>query len=93
MGQIGDIILAATDGLFDNMSDKLIVKELRKLEDEDPASLKKMARSLAEQARDLSFDPEYMSPFSREARKNGYYMRGGKPDDITIILSIVTDDG
>jgi len=91
--QIGDIILAATDGLFDNMSDKLIVKELQKLEDENPESLKKMARSLAEQARDLSFDTEYMSPFSKEARKNGYYMRGGKPDDITIILSVVTDDG
>lgn len=91
--EIGDIILAATDGLFDNMSDKLIVKELAKLKDEEYESIKEMAKSLAEQARELSNDPEYMSPFAKEARKSGYYVRGGKPDDITIILSIVTGDG
>lgn len=91
--EIGDIVLAATDGLFDNLSDKSIVKELSKLKDENYESIKKMARSLAEQARELSNDPEYMSPFAKEARKSGYYVRGGKPDDITIILSIVTGDG
>jgi len=91
--EIGDIILAATDGLFDNMSDRSILHELAKLKDNNYESIKQLARSIAEQARELSCDTEYMSPFAKEARKSGYYMRGGKPDDITIILAIVTGSG
>jgi len=91
--EIGDIVLTATDGLFDNMSDQSIVKELSKLKDDNYESIKEIAKNLAEIARELSNDPDYISPFAKEARKSGYYVRGGKPDDITIVLAIVSGDG
>ncbi|KAF3850649.1 hypothetical protein F7725_012421, partial [Dissostichus mawsoni] len=53
--QLGDIILTASDGLFDNMPDYMILQELKKL---------KTARSIAEQAHVLAYDPNYMSPFA-----------------------------
>uniref|UniRef100_H2YPQ3 Protein phosphatase n=1 Tax=Ciona savignyi TaxID=51511 RepID=H2YPQ3_CIOSA len=90
--ELGDIILTATDGLFDNMPDHAILKELSTLKDSQYESIKRTVWNLAEQARDLSYDPDYFSPFAKQARKNGYNVTGGKPDDITILLSIVTGD-
>ncbi|KAI5622603.1 protein phosphatase PTC7-like [Silurus asotus] len=76
--QLGDIILTATDGLFDNMPDYMILQELKKLK-------------AAEQAHELAYDPNYMSPFAQFACDNGLNVRGGKPDDITVLLSIVAE--
>nr|XP_018667237.1 protein phosphatase PTC7 homolog [Ciona intestinalis] len=90
--ELGDIILTATDGLFDNMPDHAILKELARLKDNQYESIKQTVWNIAEQARDLSYDPDYLSPFAKQARKNGYPVTGGKPDDITILLSIVTGD-
>ncbi len=36
--QLGDIILTATDGLFDNMPDYMILQELKKLKVSDPVA-------------------------------------------------------
>ncbi|XP_076801420.1 protein phosphatase PTC7 homolog [Clavelina lepadiformis] len=88
--ELGDIILTATDGLFDNMPDSVILKELSRLKDSKYESIKHTAWSIAEQARDLSYDPDYLSPFAKQARLNGYDVTGGKPDDITVLLSMVT---
>ncbi|XP_032803136.1 protein phosphatase PTC7 homolog [Petromyzon marinus] len=89
--QLGDIILTATDGLFDNMPDHMILQELRTLKGSDVESIGQTARSITEQARELAYDPEYMSPFARDACSNGLNLRGGKPDDITVLLSIVAE--
>lgn len=88
--ELGDIILTATDGLFDNMDDHLILRELSSMRDYKYETLKSTATKIANQAHKLSFDPEYLSPFAKQAKENGYDVTGGKPDDITVLLSLVT---
>lgn len=85
----GDLILLATDGLFDNLPESVIVKQLSKLRDHTMENMQKMANSLALQARKLAFDANYLSPFSLRARANGIDAVGGKPDDITVLLASV----
>lgn len=87
----GDIILVATDGLFDNLSTDLIEKELQQMKDRrDEAALQGLCNSLALQARHLAFDEQYMSPFAKKAQSYGIHAPGGKPDDITVLLAVVT---
>jgi protein phosphatase PTC7 len=87
----GDIILVATDGLFDNLPTQLIEKEFSHFGPEvDLNELQRVCNSLALQARRLAFDPEFVSPFAKKAISHGYRCNGGKPDDITVILSLVT---
>ncbi|XP_019646720.1 PREDICTED: protein phosphatase PTC7 homolog [Branchiostoma belcheri] len=85
----GDLIVTATDGLFDNLSDSMVLKELSKLRDHKYENIERTAQNLAEQAQELAFDPEYMSPFATEAQHAGIDVKGGKPDDITVLLSVV----
>ncbi|XP_070572999.1 protein phosphatase PTC7 homolog [Ptychodera flava] len=85
----GDLILMATDGLFDNMPDSLILQELSKLKDRTAESIQRTADAIAERARKLAYDANYMSPFALHARENGLDFTGGKPDDITVLLSTV----
>ncbi|EQB77371.1 T-cell activation protein phosphatase 2C-like protein [Camelus ferus] len=74
--QLGDIILTATDGLFDNMPDYMILQELKKLKNSNYESIQQTARSIAEQAHELAYDPNYMSPFAQFACDNGLNVRG-----------------
>lgn len=86
----GDIILVATDGVFDNVPMKLLVDTLSEVEGEhDPVKLQMCANSIALIARSLSFDSDFMSPFSINARRNNINTMGGKPDDITVVLASV----
>lgn len=81
----GDIIIVASDGLFDNV------------EDEDIASIAWMYRhassqAVAEHIATLAFqnstDKHIVSPYSRAATEEyGIVYRGGKMDDITIIVA------
>uniref|UniRef100_A0A4W5JT77 Protein phosphatase n=1 Tax=Hucho hucho TaxID=62062 RepID=A0A4W5JT77_9TELE len=89
--QLGDIILTASDGLFDNMPDYMILQELKKLKSANYDSIQQTAQSIAKQAHELAYDPNYMSPFAQFACDNGLNVRGGKPDDITVLLSIVAE--
>ncbi|XP_078278192.1 protein phosphatase PTC7 homolog isoform X3 [Rhinoraja longicauda] len=69
--EVGDIILTATDGLFDNMTDYMILQQLRQLKDCNHESLKETVKNIAEQAQQLAYDPNYMSPFAQRACDNG----------------------
>ncbi|XP_052801004.1 protein phosphatase PTC7 homolog [Mya arenaria] len=89
--QEGDILLMGTDGLFDNMHEDMIVDYISKYKDHKDAS-KVTASTIAERAHDLSFDPDYMSPFALAAIDSGIELRGGKPDDITVIVARVSSD-
>lgn len=67
----GDVILVATDGVFDNVPKKLLLETLREVEGEkDAVKLQMTANSIALMARSLSFDSDFMSPFAINARKN-----------------------
>ncbi|XP_011294082.2 protein phosphatase PTC7 homolog [Musca domestica] len=86
----GDVILVATDGVFDNVPETLLLDVLKEVEGvTDPVKLQMTANSLALMARSLSFDSEFMSPFAINARRNNINATGGKPDDITVLLATV----
>jgi protein phosphatase PTC7 len=89
----GDVVLVATDGVFDNVPTSLLLDTLKEIEGErDPVKLQMTANTIALMARSLSFDSEFMSPFSINARRNNILATGGKPDDITVVLATVAMD-
>lgn len=83
----GDIILLATDGLWDNVPENII---LEALSDTDPSTLQATCNSIALIARRLSHDEEYASPFAVKAGHHGISTVGGKPDDITLVLLYIS---
>lgn len=91
----GDVILLATDGIFDNIPDSVLVKEVGSLQRghqaPDPAEIQACANSIALIARKLSQDESFLSPFAKNARSNGFAnVVGGKEDDVTVILAAVS---
>lgn len=91
--ELGDLIVLATDGLFDNVSTEQILNELSQLEDHSSESIQRVTDSLANLARAHSFDPTFSSPFSEQARCEGFNIIGGKPDDITVLIAVVSEMG
>lgn len=87
----GDLIVLATDGLFDNVSTEQILEQLSQLEDHSTESIQHITDSLANLARTCSFDPNYLSPFAQQARGEGINITGGKPDDITVLIAVVSE--
>lgn len=86
----GDIIVVGTDGLFDNLPIQQISRGILQLKDTTKESLQFLANSLAGKAFRLSSDQNYMSPFAVNARREGIAITGGKPDDITVIVSTIS---
>lgn len=86
----GDIILLGTDGLFDNMKDTQILQHLAHLKDFSIETIQGVANSIAAEAHKLGFQPDYISPFSMNAKANGFNFIGGKPDDVTVLIARVT---
>jgi len=87
----GDVILLATDGIFDNVPDRLLVEEMAVVQHcKDEIKLQQCANSIALMARKLSRDPKFLSPFSVNALAAGIEAEGGKPDDITVLLATVS---
>ncbi|GMR42310.1 hypothetical protein PMAYCL1PPCAC_12505, partial [Pristionchus mayeri] len=83
----GDVIVVATDGVWDNLPEDILLGELTSLK--EGAHVQQVCNSLALIARRLSMDESLDSPFSIRARREGYDFPGGKPDDITLILILV----
>lgn len=87
----GDLILLATDGIFDNVPDTLLIKEMSTVQNcKDINTLQQCANTIALMARKLSRDPKFLSPFSVNALAAGIEAEGGKPDDITVLLATVS---
>ncbi|KAH8359449.1 hypothetical protein KR093_006809, partial [Drosophila rubida] len=89
--QEGDLVLTATDGLFDNVPESLLVRQLTNSQGETRVErLQVAANKLVALARNLSHNSSFQSPFAMKARANNMnYTSGGKPDDITLILASV----
>lgn len=85
--QIGDIIIVGTDGLFDNLYPEQIVDLINR-----NSNLNSLSVNLVQSAFNLSRNNNWISPFSFEAKKNNINnMKGGKMDDITVIVAQVTN--
>lgn len=90
----GDIIVAASDGLWDNMERKDIASYAsRKINQRGRAlvidQLQETAEFLVSRAKWLARKPKGTSPFAREARRAGKMHEGGKMDDVTVIIVLV----
>lgn len=82
--QLQDLLVVGTDGLFDNLSPQQIADFVHR-QPQPPAA--ELADLLAKEAYRLSKDRNYDSPFSQEARRSRKLYRGGKPDDITVVVA------
>eukprot|EP01018_Ginkgo_biloba_P031673 Gb_21754 [translate_table: standard] len=85
----GDIIIAGTDGLFDNLYDNevsvLVADAIR-----DGMGPQATAKKIASFARQRAEDGDRDTPFSTAAQHAGFAYHGGKLDDITVVVSYVT---
>ena len=87
--------MLGSDGLFDNLyhEDMLAciyphykIKESRYMTG-DLTNTAAIAECLAKKSESKSLQPTYLSPFARGAQEAGIGYRGGKPDDITVIVA------
>ncbi|XP_052484594.1 probable protein phosphatase 2C 62 isoform X1 [Gossypium raimondii] len=84
-----DVIITATDGLFDNLYERDIVSIVSKSLQESlrPQEIAELLATRAQEVGQLSL---VRSPFSDEVQAAGYVgYRGGKLDDVTVIVSLV----
>ncbi|XP_052205396.1 probable protein phosphatase 2C BIPP2C1 isoform X2 [Diospyros lotus] len=85
----GDVIVAATDGLFDNLYDQEIASIVSKSL-ENNLKPEEIAEILAERAQEIGSSETCRSPFADAAQAAGYMgYTGGKLDDVTVIVSLV----
>lgn len=85
----GDVIVAGTDGLFDNLFTHEVAKVVMqavqaKLGPQD------IAREIGMLARQRAMDKSWKSPFAAAAQEAGFSYLGGKLDDISVVVSCVT---
>jgi len=99
----GDVVIVATDGLFDNLFEGEILEVIAFLNNvlsptetycvEQYLSTacqfsKEAAFQLVQAAHSASLCKKTDTPFSVSARNAGYHYVGGKPDDITVLVSV-----
>ncbi|VVA93410.1 unnamed protein product [Arabis nemorensis] len=84
----GDVIIAGTDGLFDNLYNNeitaVVVHAVRAGIDPQVT-----AQKIAALARQRAQDKNRQTPFSTAAQDAGFRYYGGKLDDITVVVSYV----
>ncbi|XP_068657043.1 probable protein phosphatase 2C 55 [Aristolochia californica] len=86
--EAGDVIVAATDGLFDNIFEEAMRDVINKGK-KDGFGPEEIAANLAGIAQKKSLNEKLESPYSKASREAGFHHVGGKEDDITIIIANV----
>lgn len=86
----GDVIVAGTDGLFDNVYNNeiaaVVVQATRA-----GFGPRIAAEKIAAMARERALDRNRQTPFSASAQDAGYRYYGGKLDDITVVVSYIAN--
>ncbi|KAL0351893.1 UNVERIFIED_CONTAM: putative protein phosphatase 2C 55 [Sesamum calycinum] len=87
----GDVIIAGTDGLFDNLYNNditaVVVHAVRA-----GFGPQVTAQKIAALARQRAQDKNRQTPFSTAAQEAGFRYYGGKLDDITVVVSYIASD-
>lgn len=78
----GDCLIVATDGLYDNVTNEEIRDYVSQME--DPMSL---AEQLGDLASKRGMDKTFRSPFMAAASEAGVAWKGGKADDVTVVIA------
>ncbi|KAJ7952974.1 putative Protein phosphatase 2c [Quillaja saponaria] len=85
----GDVIIAGTDGLFDNLYSNeittIVVHAIRAGFEPQVT-----AQKIAALSRQRAQDRNRQTPFSTAAQEAGFRYYGGKLDDITVVVSYIT---
>ncbi|XP_016437419.1 putative protein phosphatase 2C 55 [Nicotiana tabacum] len=87
----GDVVIAGTDGLFDNLYDADITGVVLHAV-EAGLGPQMTAQKIAVLAQQRAMDPTKPSPFSDAAKEAGFEYHGGKLDDITVVVSCITSN-
>ena len=88
--QPGDVIVTGTDGLWDNVFVDECARIVVKCR-EAGLTPTECSRKVARFAQKRSLSLESNTPFLEGAYENGYsYYGGGKPDDVTVVVSYVS---
>jgi len=90
--QEDDIIVAGSDGLWDNMFPTQVIEIIR---GSGLRSAKQLSRIIASVAYELSHDKNMWSPFAQDAYedhkvRNTDNWKGGKQDDIIVVVAVVS---
>lgn len=89
----GDIVVLATDGLFDNLHEGDILEICSRSWErglDSNESLQQLSSELAKSAYEASQRSDIDSPFALLAKENDIMWGGGMPDDITVLVACVT---
>ena len=90
---VGDILVLATDGVWDNIWVSDIENEIKRalrLSNYEKIA-QEIANTIGEMAAKNGANQRYDSPFAAEARRAGYNYIGGKLDDVTVVAAIVSE--
>jgi len=91
----GDIVIAYTDGLSDNLFSHDVVS-IAALVMRGNDSQHQLAQTLADRlvlySTQCMWDKKRVSPFEVGCRAAGEYWRGGKVDDVTVVVALVSED-
>lgn len=79
----GDVIVAATDGVFDNLFDFEIAQII---EDNLDVSSQQLSDLIAARAFEQSQKTNVLTPFGRKAEESMRFWMGGKEDDVTVVV-------
>lgn len=82
-------MILASDGLWDNMFDVKVIDMVRPFirDSDELMDPQLIAEMIAKEGEKYSHRQDYLSPFGKSARKNFLDYKGGKPDDITVIVA------
>ncbi|KAJ7774614.1 phosphatase 2C-like domain-containing protein [Mycena maculata] len=90
----GDIVIAFTDGLADNVftAETLKICSLAMMASKSEAiQVKLIAHNLVNYARKCMYSHSKLSPFQLEARRHRKRFQGGKIDDVTVLVALVRE--
>jgi protein phosphatase PTC7 len=85
--QAGDIIVACTDGVFDNLFTEAILRIVNDSTGLEPSFI---AQRIATAAHTIGCDPTAFTPFQDGAQKTGQLWQGGKLDDISCVVAKIS---
>lgn len=83
----GDIFLCASDGVLDNVEVDDLLAHMRRTSADGCA---RVAEAIGKHASTNAIRKDYLSPFAKHAMEAGYRYMGGKVDDVTALVSVVT---
>jgi protein phosphatase PTC7 len=90
----GDIVVAGSDGVFDNLEDTDIIQFTLDSNIKSKPAL--IAQKIVAESRKVSLDPEAPTPYAKQAKRNRYQNYatglGGKLDDISCIVVSISSE-